>query len=156
MPVSTRFENLKDGASVEQFLEWFPGEDGSVVEAVFDHDVPALAQDTAERMAPSRKMAYSVKHYHYEPVPMKNITVSVDEELYRLSRVKAAEAGTSVAALVRSYLVELVQSQTTETRFDRLRTLQDETLAAICARGGGLRAADNLPRDELHKRHALR
>ena len=43
---------------------------------------------------------------------MKNITVSVDEELYRLSRVKAAEAGTSVAALVRSYLVELVQGQT--------------------------------------------
>ena len=87
---------------------------------------------------------------------MKNITVSVDEELYRLSRVKAAEAGTSVAALVRSYLVELVQGQTAKPRFDRLRKLQDETLAAIRARGGGLRAADNLPRGELHERHALR
>ncbi len=87
---------------------------------------------------------------------MKNITVSVDEELYRLSHVKAAEAGTSIAALVRSYLVELVRDRTPETRFDRLRTLQDETLAAIRARGGGLRAADNVPRGELHERHALR
>ncbi len=87
---------------------------------------------------------------------MKTITVSVDEETYRLSRVKAAEAGTSVAALVRAYLVELVQGRTPETSFDRLRTLQDETLAAIRARGGGLRAANNLPRDELHERHALR
>ena len=85
---------------------------------------------------------------------MKNITVPVDEELYRLSRVKAAEAGTSVAALVRSYLVELVRDRTAKPRFDRLRKLQDETLAAIHARGGGLRAADNLPRSELHERHA--
>ena len=85
---------------------------------------------------------------------MKTITVSVDEELYRLSRVKAAEAGTSVAALVRSYLVEFVQDRTAKARFDRLRNLQDETLAAIRARGGGLRAADNLPRGELHERHA--
>ena len=85
---------------------------------------------------------------------MKNITVSVDEELYRLSCVKAAAAGTSVAALVRSYLVELVQNLPPKTRFDRLRKLQDETLAAIRARGGGLRAADNLPRSELHERHA--
>ena len=87
---------------------------------------------------------------------MKNITVSVDEETYRLSRVKAAEAGTSVSALVRSYLVELVQGQTSETRFDRLRKLQDETLEAIRARGGGVHAADNLPRGVLHERDALR
>ena len=86
---------------------------------------------------------------------MKYITVSVDEELYRLSRVKAAEAGTSVAALVRSYLIELVQGRTAKPRFDRLVKLQDETLAAIRTHGGGLRAADNLPRDELHERHAL-
>lgn len=86
---------------------------------------------------------------------MKTITVSVDEELYRLSRIKAAEAGTSVAALVRSYLVEFVQDRTAKSRFDRLHRLQDETLAAIRARGGGLRAADNLPRGELHERHAL-
>lgn len=25
VPVSAFFENLKDGASIDQFLEWFPG-----------------------------------------------------------------------------------------------------------------------------------
>ena len=36
VPVSALFENLKDGASVEQFLEWFPGVDGWKVQAVLD------------------------------------------------------------------------------------------------------------------------
>ena len=87
---------------------------------------------------------------------MKNITVSVDEETYRRSRIKAAEFGTSVSALVRAYLMDLVERGTPESRFDRLRRLQDETLDAIHARGGGLRAADNLQRDTLHERDALR
>ena len=34
VPVSALLENLKDGATVEQFLEWFPGVDGRAVEAV--------------------------------------------------------------------------------------------------------------------------
>ena len=46
VPVSTLFENLKDGASVEQFLEWFPGVDRSAVEAVLDHEVRDLAAST--------------------------------------------------------------------------------------------------------------
>ncbi|NEQ33293.1 MAG: DUF433 domain-containing protein [Leptolyngbya sp. SIO4C5] len=33
VPVSTLFENLKDGASIDQFLEWFPGVTRSQVEA---------------------------------------------------------------------------------------------------------------------------
>lgn len=33
IPVSTLFENLKDGASIDQFLEWFPGMTRSQVEA---------------------------------------------------------------------------------------------------------------------------
>ena len=66
-----------------------------------------------------------------------------------------AEIGTSVSALVRTYLVALVRGDVPDTRFDRLRRLQDETLAAIRTRGGGLRTADNLKRDELHQRDAL-
>ena len=38
VPVATLFENLKNGASIEQFLEWFPGVDGAAVEAVLDHE----------------------------------------------------------------------------------------------------------------------
>ena len=43
VPVASLFENLKDGASVEEYLEWFPGVDRSAVEAVLDHEVKALA-----------------------------------------------------------------------------------------------------------------
>ncbi len=62
---------------------------------------------------------------------------------------------TAVSALVRAYLVDLVQGRVAETRFERLRRLQDETLEAVHARGGGLHAVDNLPRDALHERAAL-
>ena len=34
VPVSALFENLQDGASVERFLEWFPGVDRWKAEAV--------------------------------------------------------------------------------------------------------------------------
>ena len=87
---------------------------------------------------------------------MRNITVSVDEETYRLARVRAAESDTSVSALVRGFLEELVHGETREERFARLKRLQDEVLAEIDARGGGLRAEDMLSRDELHDRDALR
>ena len=38
---------------------------------------------------------------------MKNITVSVDEETHRAARIRAAELGTAVSALVRNYLRSL-------------------------------------------------
>lgn len=44
VPVSALFENLRDGATVEQFLEWFPGVDGDAVEAVLAHEVESLAE----------------------------------------------------------------------------------------------------------------
>jgi uncharacterized protein (DUF433 family) len=36
-PVAALFENLRDGATIEQFLEWFPGVARSQVEAVLNH-----------------------------------------------------------------------------------------------------------------------
>ena len=96
---------------------------------------------------------------------MKNITVSIDEETYRLSRIRAAELGTSVSALVRRYLSAIGQGQATgledgghgaETEAERRRRLLTEAFADIDARGGGLRVADNLPREALHDRDALR
>lgn len=87
---------------------------------------------------------------------MKNITVSVDEETYRRARVKAAQAGTSVSALVRSFLATLNQTPDLETEFDRLRRLQHETLRGIKERGGGLCSRDNIDREALHERDAFR
>ena len=43
MPVSALFENLKDGATVQQFLEWFPGVDRTAVEAVLAFEMQSLA-----------------------------------------------------------------------------------------------------------------
>jgi uncharacterized protein (DUF433 family) len=42
VPVSALFENLKDGASLEQFLEWFPGVKRSQVEAVLEYTIMTL------------------------------------------------------------------------------------------------------------------
>lgn len=50
---------------------------------------------------------------------MKNITVSVDEETHRLTRIRAAELGTSVSALVQSYLKTLVRKRADQTAASR-------------------------------------
>lgn len=36
VPVEALFENLRDGATEQQFLAWFPGVERSQVEAVLD------------------------------------------------------------------------------------------------------------------------
>ena len=42
VPVSALFENLKDGATVGEFLEWFPGVEAWHVMAVLEHEVKDL------------------------------------------------------------------------------------------------------------------
>ncbi|OYW71422.1 MAG: hypothetical protein B7Z37_27810 [Verrucomicrobia bacterium 12-59-8] len=37
VPVRALFENLEDGATVSDFLEWFPGVERAQVEAVLKH-----------------------------------------------------------------------------------------------------------------------
>ena len=37
VPVSALFENLEAGASVEEFLEWFPGVERTQVDGVLEH-----------------------------------------------------------------------------------------------------------------------
>ena len=41
VPVAALFENLRDGASIEEFLAWFPGVERSQVEAVLDTEAAA-------------------------------------------------------------------------------------------------------------------
>lgn len=92
---------------------------------------------------------------------MRNITVSVDEETHRLARVRAAEMDTSVSALVRDYLRSLASGSEPanghfETELERRRRLLAEVTADFKARGVGLRMSENVPRDELYDRNALR
>ena len=35
---------------------------------------------------------------------MKNVTIALDDETHRLARVRAAELGTSLSAMVKAYL----------------------------------------------------
>jgi len=37
VPVTALFENLEDGATVDEFLSWFPGVPREQIEAVLDH-----------------------------------------------------------------------------------------------------------------------
>jgi hypothetical protein len=78
---------------------------------------------------------------------MKNITVSLEDDVYRRARIKAAELDTSVSALVKKYLVELAGQ---ETDFERRKRLEVEILAKI--KGRGFSASNRLSRDEVHER----
>ena len=43
VPVKALFENLEDGASVDEFLEWFPGVTRDQVQSVLEHTARSLA-----------------------------------------------------------------------------------------------------------------
>ena len=96
---------------------------------------------------------------------MTNITVSVDEETYRLACIRAAELDTLVSALVRNYLRALAEDQfqepmpmeqACEREFERRRQLMGEVIEDIRATRSGFRAADNLTREELYDRTRAR
>lgn len=38
VPVAGLFEKLRDGTTVEQFLDWYPGVERGQAESVFDHE----------------------------------------------------------------------------------------------------------------------
>mgnify|MGYP002779312846 CR=1 FL=1 len=42
VPVKALFENLEDGATVEEFLEWFPGVTKDQLYAVLEHATRSL------------------------------------------------------------------------------------------------------------------
>ena len=42
VPVSALFENLASGATVNEFLDWFPGVEEWHVRAVLEHEATAL------------------------------------------------------------------------------------------------------------------
>jgi plasmid stability protein len=76
---------------------------------------------------------------------VKNITVSVPDDVYRAARIRAAERGSSVSALVAEYLRSLSER---ELEFSRLEAQQRQVQAEISR----FRAADRLDRDEVHSR----
>jgi plasmid stability protein len=76
---------------------------------------------------------------------VKNITVTVPDDVYRSARIRAAERGTSVSALVAEYLRSLSGRG---AEFSRLEAQQQQIQREI----ERFRASDRLDRDELHDR----
>jgi plasmid stability protein len=76
---------------------------------------------------------------------VKNITVAVPDDVYRNARIRAAERGTSVSALVGEYLRSLSGRG---AEFSRLEVRQQQIQREI----ERFRASDRLDRDQLHDR----
>jgi len=76
---------------------------------------------------------------------VRNITVSVPDDVYRNARVAAAQRDTSVSALVVAYLEQLSGRM---DEFARLEALQHEVQGGISR----FRGADRMSRDEVHDR----
>jgi hypothetical protein len=76
---------------------------------------------------------------------MKNITVTVEDEIYRSARMKAAERDTSVSALVKSFLISLSSEEPDDRRLEREeRELRTQVHAFT--------AGNRLSRDDAHGR----
>jgi len=76
---------------------------------------------------------------------VKNITVSVPDDVYREARIAAAERSTSVSALVVAYLRGLSSRM---REFNNLEAQQREVQAEISR----FRATDRMNRDQVHDR----
>ena len=76
---------------------------------------------------------------------MKTITVTVDDETYRMARITAAERDTSVSALVKAFLTELVANESDAERLKREERALRERISSF-------RAADRIPREDVHRR----
>lgn len=80
---------------------------------------------------------------------MKNITLSVPDEVYRKARIAAARQDTSLSALVADILQEIASGRPRHTR--RADAI-DRAFAAIPA----FRASDRLTREQVNDRTFMR
>ena len=80
---------------------------------------------------------------------MKNITVKVDDATYDRARVRAAQAGTSVSAMVREFLNSKVEDES--MREARRRRAMKEFFEAAEARADyNRKPVEPIRRDEIH------
>ena len=91
---------------------------------------------------------------------MKTISVSVDEETHRLARIRAAETGTTVSAMMRDMLLETLKRPAepgqAETEPERRARLLSEVLDRFRKEGIGVDTSQLLTREELYDRNATR
>jgi|SRR5262249_28493856 len=92
-------------------------------------------------------LAFAVQRRYCGSV--KNVTISLPDEVYRKARVRAAERNTSLSALVKQFLQSLAED---EGEFKRLERLQEESYAQI----ERFQASNRLTREELYRRGNVR
>ncbi len=85
---------------------------------------------------------------------MKDIIVSVDDETYRRAETMSSHYGKSVSGMLGEYLKNLTAGYKDPPHKPE-KTLS-EVIADLRARGVRLSSADNVPREELYDRDALR
>ena len=89
---------------------------------------------------------------------MKTISVTVDDETHRLARIRAAETGTTVSAMIRDILTALLQSPPgdvqVETEPERRRRRLAEIMDEFQKKGIGLDSSQRLSREEVYDRDA--
>jgi plasmid stability protein len=79
---------------------------------------------------------------------MKNITISLDDETYRMARIAAARRDASVSSLVRQYLQTLAATEVTP---EKPAPELDSLLAEIASRHPNFTCQDNLSREALYQ-----
>ncbi len=84
---------------------------------------------------------------------MKNITVTVGDDIYHKARVCAAERKSTISALVKDFLTKIVEE---ESSFERLQREEDELRQNMRQEGFIFSAEDSCSREDLHDRHAIR
>lgn len=91
---------------------------------------------------------------------MKTISVTVDDETHRLARIRAAETGTTVSAMMREMLKEVLEhtpeTDPPETEHQRRVRMLDDVLARFKREGIGIDTSQILTREEIYDRHAAR
>lgn len=83
---------------------------------------------------------------------MKNITVALDDDLYRKARVAAAQADTSVTALVREFLTILTDHSGKSGAEQNPGDAILATVERIRKRHPGFDPGKPLSREEVHSR----
>ena len=79
---------------------------------------------------------------------MKEITVAVDDETYRLAEIEAAEKGVSLPEMLKNHLHDLTREAWGKSFL--------EFTAAVRAEHPNFSASENLPREELYDRDKVR
>jgi len=92
----------------------------------------------------SRPFSLDIAQLHSYCVSVKNITLSIDDELYDRSRILAAQRRTTLSGMVREYLRGLSDAE--ERRAQARREIQD-----MIGRFGG-KIGRIPPREERHAR----